>query len=143
MSVAAAISANGVQSSPYFNTFHPDELDPITDALVNAEAIEDVVITRQSLGGGGDLALRLAMDADPVETMARIMIRRHEQGYETTRDFLVVLGFTREQVAAFGPDARRRALNRLVAVRHGDGEQALEDAAMLGCLASVHAGSEG
>lgn len=140
---ANAISAADAQSSNFFSTFDPDLLDPITDALINAREVDEVVQSRHSFGGGGDAAIRLAMEEDPVETLARIYVLRQERDYSTERPYLIVLGFTPQQLDEHGPAAHKRASQILAARFQARLDTSPEDIAPAECALAAHAGGQG
>lgn len=151
MSVAAATPAhhqpNPALAMGLVSSFNPDAFDPITQALIGAETITDLVAMRRELGTEPDQALQLEMDRDPVGTMARIMLARDAKGYATTKDTLLAMGFSSAQLERHGIEAQRRAVLQLAkgwsepATNHGeDGD---ECQAMLENQCLDHAGGEG
>lgn len=149
MSVAAATptQTNSALAMGLVSSFNPDAFDPITEALIGAETITDLVAMRRELGTEPDQKLQLEMDRDPVGTMARIMLARDAKGYATTKDTLLAMGFSSAQLERHGVEAQRRAISELAAgwgtSGSVTGDDAIERQAMLENQCLDHAGGEG
>lgn len=149
MSVAAATPTqpNPALAMGLVSSFNPDAFDPITQALIGAETITDLVAMRRELGTEPDQALQLEMDRDPVGTMARIMLARDAKGYATTKDTLLAMGFSSAQLERHGIEAQRQAVLQLAKgwsePATNQGEDFAERQAMMENQCLDHAGGEG
>lgn len=121
MSVAAAIS-DAPALAPAFDagsivTFDPQDYDDITASLVNAETIHDQHL---ALIDQGKRRSELAQHADVAGVMAAFMVARHKRGHETTKDHMLMLGWTNREIEVYGATATGLA-RRCIA----EGEEAL------------------